>query len=185
MLRFKNRSFSERIAIPTLGVYTSGGLILDVKIIPLYPAKVSVPPLVPLMLRSIGAAHFPSVGSEFELSYAVAHTNQKCVRGPGRELRTENSSQVASARRPYFVSGGENVIVYYEFLKPAETINIQRYSQQMINLNHALIERRPGYSDFVAQQSAVSYSKTSGRLLLIASMGHPSEPTVLPRTGAI
>ena len=34
-------------------------------------------------------------------------------------------------------------IVYYELLKPGETVNAQRYRQQMINLNHALIEKRP------------------------------------------
>ena len=37
-------------------------------------------------------------------------------------------------------------IVYYELLKPGETVNAQRYRQQMINLNHALIERRPEWA---------------------------------------
>jgi len=37
-------------------------------------------------------------------------------------------------------------VVYYELLKPDETVNTQRYRQQMINLNHALIERRPEWA---------------------------------------
>lgn len=32
--------------------------------------------------------------------------------------------------------------MYYELLKPGETVNIQRYRQQMINLNFALLEKR-------------------------------------------
>ena len=34
-------------------------------------------------------------------------------------------------------------VVYQELLKPGETIITDRYRQQMINLNHALIEKRP------------------------------------------
>jgi len=34
-------------------------------------------------------------------------------------------------------------IVYYKFLEPGKTINAQRYHQQMINSNQALIKKRP------------------------------------------
>nr|KAF6387649.1 hypothetical protein mMyoMyo1_008114 [Myotis myotis] len=34
-------------------------------------------------------------------------------------------------------------VVYYELLKPGETINTDRYRQQIINLNHDLIMKRP------------------------------------------
>ena len=34
-------------------------------------------------------------------------------------------------------------VIYYELLKPGETVNIERYRQQMINLNQALCEKRP------------------------------------------
>ena len=33
-------------------------------------------------------------------------------------------------------------IVYYELLEPGKTVDGQRYHQQMINLNHVLIEKR-------------------------------------------
>ena len=37
-------------------------------------------------------------------------------------------------------------VVYHEFLKPGETVNTDCYRQQMINLNHALIEKRPEWA---------------------------------------
>ena len=36
-------------------------------------------------------------------------------------------------------------VIYYELLKPGETVNTERYQQQMINLNQALCEKRPEY----------------------------------------
>ena len=36
-------------------------------------------------------------------------------------------------------------VIYYELLKPGETVNTERYRQQMINLNQALREKRPEY----------------------------------------
>lgn len=37
-------------------------------------------------------------------------------------------------------------VLYYELLKSGETVNIARYRQQIINLNHALIEKRPEWA---------------------------------------
>lgn len=37
-------------------------------------------------------------------------------------------------------------VVYHELLKPGETVNTNRYRQQMINMNHALIEKRPEWA---------------------------------------
>lgn len=36
-------------------------------------------------------------------------------------------------------------VVYYELLKPGETVNTQRYQQQLIELNHSLLIKRPEY----------------------------------------
>lgn len=38
-------------------------------------------------------------------------------------------------------------VIYYELLKPGETVNIQRYRQQMIDINQALREKRPEYQN--------------------------------------
>jgi [histone H3]-lysine36 N-dimethyltransferase SETMAR len=37
-------------------------------------------------------------------------------------------------------------VVYDELLKSGETVNTDRYQQQMINLNHALVEKRPEWA---------------------------------------
>ena len=42
-----------------------------------------------------------------------------------------------------FVWWDQSCIAYYKLLKPGKTINAQDYRQQMINLNHTLIERLP------------------------------------------
>ena len=36
-------------------------------------------------------------------------------------------------------------VIYYQLLKPGETVNTNRYQQQMIDLNRALQEKRPDY----------------------------------------
>ena len=36
-------------------------------------------------------------------------------------------------------------VIYYELLKPGETVNTERYRQQMIDLNQALREKQPEY----------------------------------------
>ena len=37
-------------------------------------------------------------------------------------------------------------VLYHELLKPGETVNTLRYCQQMVNLNRALIEKRPEWA---------------------------------------
>ena len=36
-------------------------------------------------------------------------------------------------------------VIYYELLQPGETVNTERYRQQMIDSNQALREKRPKY----------------------------------------
>lgn len=36
-------------------------------------------------------------------------------------------------------------VIWYELLKPGETVNSQRYQQQLVNLNRALRQKRPEY----------------------------------------
>ncbi|GFX76133.1 mariner Mos1 transposase [Trichonephila clavipes] len=35
--------------------------------------------------------------------------------------------------------------IYYELLKPGETVNTDRYKQQLLNLNDAVLEKREQY----------------------------------------
>jgi len=53
------------------------------------------------------------------------------------------------------VFGGKGVI-YYELLKPGETVNTERYRQQMINLNQALCEKRIRISKKATQSDFAS-----------------------------
>jgi len=39
----------------------------------------------------------------------------------------------------------ESDVIYYELLKPSETVNAHRYYQQLIKLHRALREKRPHY----------------------------------------
>ena len=41
--------------------------------------------------------------------------------------------------------GSGGYVIYYELLKPDETVNAHRYHQQLIKLHRALRERRPHY----------------------------------------
>ena len=56
-------------------------------------------------------------------------------------------------------------VIYYELLKSGETVNTERYQQQMINLNQALCEKRPKYQKrqykvILLYDNAPSHSKT-------------------------
>ena len=48
-------------------------------------------------------------------------------------------------------------VIYYELIKPGETVNADPYRQQLIDLNHALLKKRPQYKkatqvDFAPRQ---------------------------------
>jgi len=44
-----------------------------------------------------------------------------------------------------YVYWDQKGVIYYELLKLGETVNTERYRQQMINLNQTLCENRPEY----------------------------------------
>ena len=47
-------------------------------------------------------------------------------------------------------------VIYYELLKPGETVNTERYRQQMIDFNRALREKRPEYQKKATQSNFAS-----------------------------
>ena len=73
----------------------------------------------------------------------------------GNSKRTHpNQSELTSTARPNRYGrktmlcvwvGDQKDVIYYELLKPGETVNTEHYRQQMINLNQALCEKRPEY----------------------------------------
>ncbi|QQP37513.1 Transposase, partial [Caligus rogercresseyi] len=81
-------------------------------------------------------------------------------------------------------------VIYYELLKPGETVNTQRYRQQMTDLDRVLREKRPEYQQRqhkvillhdnapahkakqILQYAAYSPDLTPSDYYLFASMGH-------------
>jgi len=58
-------------------------------------------------------------------------------------------------------------VVYYELLKPNQTVTAERYQQQLIDLNHALNHKHPiiakkkMQNDFVARQCSITRCESS------------------------
>ena len=44
-----------------------------------------------------------------------------------------------------FEDSNQKGVIYYELLKPGETVNTNLYQQQMVDLNRALQQKRPNY----------------------------------------
>ena len=65
---------------------------------------------------------------------------------PGDESSTSTARSNRYRRKTMLcVWWDQKGVIYYEFLKPGETVNTERYRQQMINLNQALCEKRLEY----------------------------------------
>ena len=71
-----------------------------------------------------------------------------------KKLGTNSGKMSTSAEVPYqfatktmvCVWWDQKGVVYHELLKPCETVNVERYRQQMIELNNALVEKRPEWA---------------------------------------
>jgi len=84
-------------------------------------------------------------------------------------------------------------VVYYELLKPGETVNGERYQQQLINLNYALIEKRPDWArrhgrvillHDNAPSRTVTHHEAGQRHLVCVEVGRVVSPAVLSRFGS-
>jgi len=63
---------------------------------------------------------------------------------------------------------GPEGCVYYELLKPGETVNTKRYQQQLIDLNRSLLKKRPEYQKrqykvIISHDNAPSHTAKSVR----------------------
>ena len=67
---------------------------------------------------------------------------KKIICGPGTPAKSTAKPNRFGKKTMMCVWWDQKGIVYYELLKPDETVNGQRYQQQTMNLNHALIEKR-------------------------------------------
>jgi len=74
--------------------------------------------------------------------------NPKCKRSwvtPGEPSTSTARPNRYGRKTMLCVWWDQKDVIYYELLKPGETINTERYRQQMINLNQALCEKQPKY----------------------------------------
>lgn len=64
---------------------------------------------------------------------------------PGQPSTSTAKPNRFGKKRMLCVWWDQKGVVYYELLKPGETVNADRYRQQIINLNRALLQKRPEY----------------------------------------
>ena len=62
---------------------------------------------------------------------------------PGQPSTSTAKPNRFGQKRMLCVWWDQKDVVYRDLLKHGETVNTDRYQQQMINLNYALIEKRP------------------------------------------
>jgi len=64
---------------------------------------------------------------------------------PGQPSTSTAKPNRFGKKRMLCVWWDQKGVVYHELLKPGETVNTHRYRQQIINLNRALLQKRPEY----------------------------------------
>ena len=81
-------------------------------------------------------------------------------------------------------------VIYYELLKPGETVNTNRYQQQMIDLNRALQEKRPDYRRrqhkvIFLHDNAFTHSETGQGNDRDVQLGNTGTRRLLSRLGSV
>lgn len=71
---------------------------------------------------------------------------QKSWVDPGQPSTSTARPDRFGKKRMLCVWWDQEGVVYRELLKPGETVNAERYRQQLINLSHALLEKRPEWA---------------------------------------
>jgi histone-lysine N-methyltransferase SETMAR len=66
---------------------------------------------------------------------------------PGKAATSTAKPNRFGKKRMLCVWWDQKGVVYYELLKPGETVNTVRYQQQIIDLNHALLDKRPEWTE--------------------------------------
>lgn len=66
--------------------------------------------------------------------------------GPGERVQGTPVRNIHGKKTLLCIWWDMKGVLYYEMLKPGETVTSERYRQQIINLNHALIEKRPEWA---------------------------------------
>jgi [histone H3]-lysine36 N-dimethyltransferase SETMAR len=84
-------------------------------------------------------------GDEKWIYFKNPKRKKSCV-DPGQPAKSTAKPDRFGKKTMLCVWWDQKGVVYHELLKTGETVNADRYRQQMINLNHALIEKRPEWA---------------------------------------
>ena len=108
---------------------------------------------------------------------------------PGQPSTSTAKSNIHGSKLMLCIWWDQRGVIYYELLKPNETITGERYRTQLIRLNRTLKEKRPEYGDrqlILQQQCSTTCCETGENLFGNAQMGSPTrrilQTLLLPTT---
>ena len=79
------------------------------------------------------------------IHYDSTERNKSYVK-PGQPTKSTAKPKIHGAKVMLCIWWDQKGVLYYELLKPGETINGQRYRTQLIRLKGAVAEKRPEYA---------------------------------------
>ena len=71
---------------------------------------------------------------------------QKIIMVPGQPAISTAKPNINGAKVMLYIWWDQKAVLYYELLKPDETINAERFGKQLIRLKRAIAEKRPEYA---------------------------------------
>ena len=85
---------------------------------------------------------------------------QKSYVKPGQPAKSTAKPNIHGAKVMLCIWWDQKDVLYYELLKPGETINGERYRIQLIRLKRAIAEKRPEY---VTRHEAIIFHRDNVR----------------------
>ena len=79
---------------------------------------------------------------------------------PGQPAKSTAKPNIHGAKVMHCIWRDQKGVLYYELLKPGETINGERYRAQLIRLKRAIAEKRPEYA---ARHEAIIFHHDNAR----------------------
>ena len=108
-------------------------------------------------------SHWIVTGDEKWIHYDNPKRKKWYVK-PGQPAKSTAKPNIHGAKVMLCIWWGQKGVLYYELLKPGETINGERYRTQLIRLKRAIAEKRPEYA--TRHEAIISIMTTLGPMLL-------------------
>ena len=103
--------------------------------------------------------HWIVTGDEKWIHYDNAKRKKSCVK-PGQPAKSTAKPNIHGAKVMLCILLDQKGVLYYELLKPGETINGERYRTQLIRFKRAIAEKRLKY---VTRQEAIIFHYDNAR----------------------